>query len=106
MARKGAGGHVVLRCPRCARVGAIRLVHLEGHCRQRGLRADWYVAIKLFRCGGCGMKPVKAYFTEEPPPHYAVVPISIGVPIGISPRAWYGTTDERKRKELIRRARG
>lgn len=106
MLRKGAGhGHVVLICPRCNRRGAIKVMHMQAHCRQRRLREDWYVAIKLFRCGGCGARPVIARFSHDPAPIYAVVPISINVPIGISPRAWLAA-DERKRKQLLREARG
>jgi hypothetical protein len=107
MLRKGGGqGHVVLICPRCGRRGAIRLMHIQAHCRQRRLREDWYVAIKLFRCGSCGKKPVVVRYSHEPAPLYAVTPISLHVPIGVSPRAWLAAPDDRKRKQLVREARG
>lgn len=102
---RGEDGHIALRCPRCGRAGAAALSDMIDHCHQRGIRTDWYVVAKLFRCSGCGQRPVQAHFALAPPPPDRVVPASAGVPKGISPRAWH-SADSYERKRLIRRARG
>lgn len=102
----GEGGHIGLRCPRCDRRGAVTVADMQLHCRQRRIRTDWRVVSQLFRCSGCGLRPARAYFDQDPPPPNGCVrPPSIGVPIGISPRAWH-RADDYERKRLIRQARG
>lgn len=98
-------GHIALRCPRCGRSGAVSVPDMIDHCWQRDLRTDWKLIVRLFKCRGCGLRPVRVYFALDPAPDDRIIPRSAGVPKGISPSAWHAA-DHYGRKRLLRQARG
>lgn len=101
----GDPGHIALRCPDCGRQGAVTVADMIDHCWRRGLRTDWALVAGLFRCSACGRRPVQVHFAHGAEPVPYIRPPSLGVPKGISPRAWHAA-NQHERRRLIRQARG